>query len=419
MHEFDVVLLANSQHARTHVLGLTLVERGLRVAERMGAKRVFTLDSVAAANELRTWAESSPALVVLRVGDQVIHRPLIEALLTGTSQRRIAVGADGTFGGALWASGPAIQEAVDAILAAPKHADEELRQRWTDAEALTHGEIARHSATTPQEQRGAVQMMLRILIKKEDNPVTKYCYRPLSRPLTRVLVHTPITPNQISYLVGVLGLFGCYLTALPSQACLIWGAAIIFFAGVLDGCDGEIARLKLIASPFGAWLDTIVDEITTTAYYVAIACHMYAHYPRAWIGWSIPIGALLLIATIYVIYYFCVVVAKVGGSQFYVGTLELVEGPRGWGLREKKRAQTIQSPLLRMLGRWGMYMKTRDFINLAALFLTFLNAYEVIYTGMLVGTIVTALFVLPDHFRLRVQLRELARRGGSPYLVAS
>jgi phosphatidylglycerophosphate synthase len=234
-----------------------------------------------------------------------------------------------------------------------------------------------------------------------------------------LLVHTPITPNQISYLVGILGLLGCYLTALPSQASLIWGASIIFFAGVLDGCDGEIARLKLISTPFGAWLDTIVDEITTTAYYVAIACHMYAHYPRAWIGWSIPIGALLLIASIYVIYYFCIVVAKVGGSQFYVGTLELVEGPRGWGLREKKRAQTIKSPLLRMLGRWGMYMKTRDFINLAALFLTFINAYEVIYTGMLVGTIVTALFVLPDHVRLRVQLRELARRGGSPYLVVS
>jgi phosphatidylglycerophosphate synthase len=419
MLDFDVVLLANSPHARTHVLGLSLVERGWRVAERAGAKRVFIVDSVAAANDLRAWAESSTALIVMRVGDQVVHKPLLDALVAGTGQRRIVVGADGTYGGAVWASGPAIKEAVDTILASPKRADEQLHERWKDAEVCTHGEIARHPATTPEEQRGAVQMMLRILIKKEDNPVTKYCYRPLSRPLTRVLVHTPITPNQISYIVGVLGLLGCYMTALPSQACLIWGAVVIFFAGVLDGCDGEIARLKLISTPFGAWLDTIVDEITTTGYYVAIACHMYAHYPRAWIGWSIPVGALLLIASIYVIYYFCIVVAKVGGSQFYIGTLELVEGPRGWGLREKKRAQTIQSPLLRMLGRWGMYMKTRDFINLAALFLTFLNAYEVIYTGMLVGTIVTAMFVLPDHLRLRMQLRELARRGGTPYLVAS
>jgi hypothetical protein len=209
------------------------------------------------------------------------------------------------------------------------------------------------------------------------------------------------------------------MTALPGQACLIWGAAVIFFAGVLDGCDGEIARLKLISSPFGAWLDTIVDEITTTAYYIGISFHVYAHHPATWVGWSIPLGTFALVATIYAIYYFCIVVAKVGGSQFYVGTLELVEGPNGLGLREKRRAQKIRSPLLRMLGRWGMYMKTRDFINIAALLLTFVDGYWIIYIGMLVGSVVTAAFVVPDHVRLRRQLRELARRGGTPHLVAS
>src|SRR5687768_758295 len=111
MHDFDVVLLANSSHARTHVLGLSLVERGWRVAERAGAKRVFIVDSVAAANDLRAWAETSTALIVMRVGDQVVHKPLLDALLAGTSQRRIVLGPDGTYGGAIWASGPAIKDA--------------------------------------------------------------------------------------------------------------------------------------------------------------------------------------------------------------------------------------------------------------------------------------------------------------------
>ncbi len=421
MREFDAVILADSPHAKTAVLGLSLVERARRVAGRVGVRRVFVHAGAPSALEWTTWARQvgSAALLVIRGGDQVVHKPLVEPLLAGTQPRRLAVEPDGAFAGALYASGDAVAEVIDSITQSPANADRVLAGRWgSNAEACVHGDIARHPATTGDELRGARDMLLRLNIKKEDNPVTRTIYRPLSRPLTRILVHTPITPNQISYIVGLLGILGCWLTAQPSQHALIWGAATVFFAGVLDGCDGEIARLKLISSTFGAWLDTVVDEITTTAYYIGIAYHVYAHYSATWVAWSIPFGTLCYVAAIYAIYYFCIVVAKVGGSQFYVGTLELVQGPDGWGLREKPRSPTIKSPLLRMLGRWGMYMKTRDFINLAALGLTFVNGYWVIYVGMLLGGVVTAAIVIPDHVRLRYQLREIERRGGIPHLVA-
>ena len=422
MPEFDAIILADSPHAQTRLLGLTLVERGWRVANRVGARRVFVLDGPEAVRALREWdaERGNAALVVMRAGDQVVHKPLLEPLLRGTADKRIAVGPDGAYAGALWVSGTDIKPVLDAIIADPKAGDLELVKRWQAAErpeSIVHGEIARHAATTPDERAGARELLLRLNIKSEDNPVTRHIYRPLSRPLTRLLLHTPITPNQISYLVGLLGLFGCWLTAQPGQNALVWGAATIFFAGVLDGCDGEIARLRLISSPYGAWLDTIVDEITTTGYYIGIAYHVYAHHPAGWIAWSIPLGTLCYVAAIYAIYYFCIVVIKVGGSQFYIGTLELAEGPNGWGLREKPRSAKITSPMLRMLGRWAMYMKTRDFINLAALGLTFVNGYWVIYGGMLLGGVMTAAIVVPDHIRLRLQLREIARRGGRPHIV--
>ena len=421
MQAFDVLILADSPHAQTKLLGLTLVDRGWRVANKVGARRVFVLDGPEAARAVREWAaeRGNAALVVLRAGDQVVHKPLLEPLVRGTAERRIAVGPDGEYAGALWAGGEHATRVVAAIAEAPNTADRELAKSWTDAERIVHGDIARHAATTPAERAGATEMLLRLNIKAEDNPVTRHIYRPLSRPLTRLLLHTPITPNQISYAVGILGLIGCWLTAQPGQNALVWGAATIFFAGVLDGCDGEIARLRLISSPYGAWLDTIVDEITTTGYFIGIAYHVYAHHPEGWIAWSIPIGTLCYVATIYAIYYFCIVVVKVGGSQFYIGTLELAEGPNGWGLREKPRNPSIKSPLLRMLGRWAMYAKTRDFINLAALGLTFLNGYWIIYLGMLIGGVATAMVVMPDHIRLRLQLREIARRGGTPHIVSS
>lgn len=413
----DALVIGTAPHAAETVQGLTLVERGRRVCAKIGARRICVVEHAADLAGLAAWdAERCGAgLVVVNAGDQVVHKPLLEPLLAGHGARRIAVGPDDAPAGALYADGDEATAIVQQLAAGASV--EDVSATWRDAERVRHGEIAVHAARTDAERGAAGRMLQRLNIKKEDNPVTKHVYRPLSKPLTQLLVRTPLTPNQISFAVGVLGVVGCWLTAQPGQAMLIWGAALIFFAGVLDGCDGEIARLKLVYSPLGAWIDTVVDEITTTGYFIGIALHAYRHNPEAWIGHSIWIGTLAYVVTIYAIYYYCIVVAKVGGSQFYEGELEIAEGPGGIGLRVKKRSAKIQSKLLREVGAWLMYVKTRDFINLAALGLALLDAYWVIYLGMLVGGVITAVIVIRDHIKLRFQLGEVARRGGSPQLV--
>ena len=60
------------------------------------------------------------------------------------------------------------------------------------------------------------------------------------------------------------------------------------------------------------------------------------------------------------------------------------------GLRPKQRAPKLQSRGWRLVGLWLLTIKTRDFINLAELGLTFLDAYWVIYLGMLIGGVITA-----------------------------
>ena len=58
----------------------------------------------------------------------------------------------------------------------------------------------------------------------------------------------------------------------------------------------------------------------------------------------------------------------------------------------------------------------RDFINLGTVALAAFDLYEVIFGGMLLGGVGTALLVVPEHLRLRGQLRELRRRGVEPRL---
>ncbi len=272
--------------------------------------------------------------------------------------------------------------------------------------------------TTPAERKAATKLLLQILVKvDEDSPVSKYIYRPLSRPLTQLLLHTPITPNQVSYIVGLIGLVGCYLTAQPGQSNLIWGAALVFISGIIDGCDGEIARLKLTSSSFGAWLDTIIDELTQFTYFIAIGLHTYHLHPELWIGGSIALGAVCYVASIYGIYYFCLVVIKKGGSQYYVGDLVVVDDADGPALSPRPRTGPPRPVWMQKVGTILLYMIRRDFINLAAFALTFANLYGVIYAGIFVGNIVAAVVIVPEHLRLRRQLGELRRRGGAPRFV--
>ena len=103
---FDAVVLATAPSANDKLLGITLAERGRRVALKSGARRVFVVDSEAAVDGLVAWdrERGDAALLVLRAGDQLVHFPLIKPLLEGLNERRIAVDPTGEYAGALWSA---------------------------------------------------------------------------------------------------------------------------------------------------------------------------------------------------------------------------------------------------------------------------------------------------------------------------
>src|SRR4051812_29023721 len=68
--------------------------------------------------------------------------------------------------------------------------------------------------------------------------------KPISVPLTRrILVATPITPNQITLIAAAFGLVGCALIASGRWAVMAAGFACQQIQSILDGCDGELARV--------------------------------------------------------------------------------------------------------------------------------------------------------------------------------
>ena len=119
---------------------------------------------------------------------------------------------------------------------------------------------------TPAGYREAKSRLLKSLPKpSEDGYVSTYINRPISTRLSALLATTPVSPNQITIITFVVSLLGAWSLALDTYVTDVLGAILVQFASVVDGCDGEVARLKHLASPRGAWLDTVLDRYSDLA----------------------------------------------------------------------------------------------------------------------------------------------------------
>jgi len=98
------------------------------------------------------------------------------------------------------------------------------------------------------------------LIKPTDGPVSRFINRPVSAKITKCLLKFDITPNQISLLSFLLSLLGAALFFLGNYIALAVGAILTQLSSIVDGCDGEIARLKFKESDYGGWFDSVLDR---------------------------------------------------------------------------------------------------------------------------------------------------------------
>ena len=96
--------------------------------------------------------------------------------------------------------------------------------------------------------------------KKRDYWWTVIFTDPISLPLVRLLYKRRwLTPDQVSIIAAVLGLFVGPLFALGTRAGLIAGGLVFQAAFIVDCVDGKLARALGTTSPKGETLDRIGD----------------------------------------------------------------------------------------------------------------------------------------------------------------
>ena len=112
---------------------------------------------------------------------------------------------------------------------------------------------------TKQEDLQAAECKLDQWLVKPTDGIFARMNRRVSIPISRQLIKFPITPNMVSLFTLALSIVAAGFFALGGYWNCVVGAVLGVWGSILDGCDGEVARLKLQASEFGCWLDTICD----------------------------------------------------------------------------------------------------------------------------------------------------------------
>jgi len=284
-----------------------------------------------------------------------------------------------------------------AVLLASEFKDlTEVDAFFASSEAVTKESVERnlwHRISTTTDNAEAERKLDRWLVKPTDGVFARM-NRTVSIPISRQLIRFPITPNMVSLFVlgvsfssGVLFARGGYLNTVA-------GALVSVAASILDGCDGEVARLKMQDSAFGCWLETVCDYL----YYVFIFAGLTLGLMKSsgsgvWLEW----GGILLFGAV-------MTFLATAFSRHRLAQRRPEELLRIW----QRQAETRKSNALLFIGRRTEFLVRRCFLPYALLAFAVLNLTKLVFVLCAVGSNVAWIVSLYSCFVFSASRRRVA-----------
>ena len=126
----------------------------------------------------------------------------------------------------------------------------------------------------------------KLAFKEISGEFSKLVNSKLSKPMTFLFVDLGFSPNAISILELTLFLFSSVLLLFSHYWTMILFAVIWqFSAGVLDRCDGEVARIRNYESDAGGRFDMLIDDLRFALpfLFLSVACIREYASPRSYL----------------------------------------------------------------------------------------------------------------------------------------
>src|SRR5438094_2472956 len=330
------ILVADAPDALTELCGVNLVERLLRILQRLRFRRAIVFSStpeiIGAELAKRSWAREQITAQLVPTAAKLVtaHRILEQGLTARFLIVPANIYCDGRLLAALSArnsptvlvdsnppqsvqhliqnpSGPALVTR-DFLLTCSDSAPviEELKQR-IDAREIDTVDAAkvddyivsmrRHVRPfcfpAPAEQNR--RLAERVILDSAQNgtlDLPAYIHGPIETGIISLLCKTRITPNQIT--IGGF-VIGCSATAAFLVGRVGLGILVALIFGIVDGLDGKQSRVKIETTELGKW-EHHLDDFIEYSWWTAIAFQLWRSclFPNVFYFFTLLIGSHLL-----------------------------------------------------------------------------------------------------------------------------
>ena len=130
-----------------------------------------------------------------------------------------------------------------------------------------------------------------------DGLVDTHFNRPLGRPLSRLLIHTRITANQISIFGILLGVFAAYCFTFGLPQWMILGAVLLQLSAVAGCIGGDLARMNFKETAAGKWIGFGGNQMVRLCLFAGLGVGAYKlngnSGPALWLGLSAAAGTVI------------------------------------------------------------------------------------------------------------------------------
>ncbi len=231
---------------------------------------------------------------------------------------------------------------------------------------------------TPKSLQEAEEKILQSCRKSSDGFISRHVNRRISLFCTRYLMNTFVSANVMTLITSIIGFASGYFAWLATPVDFAIAGFLFNAASILDGVDGELARIRLSDSKLGQWLDTLSDNGALLAFMLGTMLGL-KHRPD--LGVSpvlIPSAILGLLLLLVVMAYFLV---------RYTNSGSLV------AIKEKLEAVGKINPVVNFFISLNFLIR-RDFFATVVMFVAFLDKPHWVIWGLSVSTHVAWIFLV-------------------------
>jgi choline kinase/phosphatidylglycerophosphate synthase len=219
--------------------------------------------------------------------------------------------------------------------------------------------------------REAERRIMKSLVKSNDGPVSRYLNRPISQFMSRYFARWGISPNAITTVVTLITLIAAAMVTSTQYSWIVLGGIIFQLASILDGCDGEVARIAFRSSRFGALYDVISDNVRYLVFFSCLGVGVFRTT-----GQEIYIWAIVLFFFLFI--FFSTYKARYGfRANDYSAYLKVPATVEAWSQKNPAIWDRLIIPLRDLI--------KQDVIAFLALMLCLLNLVSVLFWLGLVG----------------------------------